>query len=107
MSDFHPLRTFDSALSIAAMTIELLLICGFLVGLIVGVLIAKPQLGCLALLIVPVAMIGYISWWQGQNPDDLRSTSGLDFVFGPLWPSLGAIGGYFVGKSLRSVFDKR
>ncbi len=83
------------------MTIEFLLFWGFVAGLIVGALMAKPQLGCLILLAVPVAMIAYISWWQGENPGKLRSTSGLDFLFGPLWPSLGAIGGLFVGKLMR------
>lgn len=83
------------------MSIELLIFCGFVAGLLVGVTIRKPSLGCLILLTVPVAMIAYISWWQGENPDKLRSTSALDFVFGPLWPSLGAIGGFFAGKLLR------
>jgi len=46
-------------------------------------------------------------WWQGEHPEDLRSTSGLDFVFAPLWPSLGAVMGYFAGMWFRSVFDGR
>jgi hypothetical protein len=80
---------------------------GGVVGLLVGVLLPRPKLGCMVLLIVPVAMIFFVSWWQGQHPENLRSTSGLDFVFGPLWPSVGATAGYFVGMWLRSLFDKR
>ena len=87
------------------MTIGVLIAGGFLAGLLVGVIITRLKLGCAVLLTVPVAMILYLSWSQGQNPDNLRSTSGLDFLFGPLWPSLGAIVGLFVGRLLRSPFN--
>ena len=80
---------------------------GAAIGLIVGMVLHRPKIGCAALLIVPVAMIFFVSWWQGQHPENLRSTSGLDFIFGPLWPSLGAIGGYFIGRWLRTLFDNR
>lgn len=80
---------------------------GAVVGLLIGVILPRPKIGCLALLAVPVAMISFISWWQGEHPENLRSTSGLDLVFGPLWPSLGAFGGYYVGRRLRSAFGKR
>jgi hypothetical protein len=83
------------------MTIEALLVYGFIVGFAVGFAVADRKLGCVVLLAVPVAMIAYVSWWQGQNPDKIRSTSGLDFVFGPLWPSLGAIGGIFLAWAFR------
>jgi hypothetical protein len=76
------------------------------IGLLVGMVLPRPKLGCIALLAVPVAMIVFISWWQGEHPENLRSTSALDFVFGPLWPSLGAIGGYFAGMWLRSLLEK-
>ncbi len=89
------------------LTIEGSLAVGAVAGLLVGLLLTRPKLGCLVLLAVPVAMIFFISWWQGEHPENLRSTSGLDFVFGPLWPSLGAIGGYYLGMGLRSFFDRR
>lgn len=89
------------------LTIEGSFALGIGVGMLVGITLPRPKLGCLVLLAVPVAMIAYISWWQGEHPENLRSTSALDFVFGPLWPSLGAIGGYFTGKWLRSLLDKR
>lgn len=51
-------------------------------------------------------MVAYISWWQSQHPESLRSTSALDFLFGPLWPSLGAIAGFYAGKLLVSLDAK-
>ncbi len=89
------------------LTIEGWLAIGVAAGLLIGILFPRPKLGCFVLLAVPVAMIFFISWWQGEHPENLRSTSGLDFVFGPLWPSLGALPGYFVGIWLRSLFDNR
>ncbi|HEX8626242.1 MAG TPA: hypothetical protein VF782_14370 [Allosphingosinicella sp.] len=52
-------------------------------------------------------MIVYVAWWQGENPDKLRSTSGLDFIFGALWPSLGALAGLFAGDGLKSRLRRR
>ena len=89
------------------LTITQLLVAGFVAGLLIGIVLSRPKVGCVGLLAVPVGMFAYIWWWQGQNPDKLRSTSGLDFVFGPLWPSLGAIGGYLVGVALRSLLSKK
>ena len=88
------------------MSIELLIFCGFVAGLLVGLAIARPGLAWFILLAVPVAMIVYVYWWQGENPDKLRSTSALDFIFGPLWPSLGAIAGLFAGRLMRPPFPK-
>ena len=84
------------------MTIEQLLIAGVFAGLPVGLMIDRHKIGCLALLVVPLAMFLYVGWWQSANPDKLNSTSGLDFMFGPLWPSLGALGGYYAGRLVRS-----
>ena len=88
-------------------SIEGLFAVGFAAGLIIGAVIARPKLGCLVLLIVPIAMFAYVAWWQSQNPDKLRSTSSLQFVFGPLWPSLGALAGYYAGPWLRSIVQRR
>jgi hypothetical protein len=88
------------------MTIAMLLGAGFVAGLLLGVAFAEPAYGCAFLLTVSVAMFGYIWWWQSQNPDELRSTSSLDFLFGPLWPSLGAVGGFLAGVLLRTLFQK-
>jgi hypothetical protein len=53
-------------------------------------------------------MIAYVYAWQSAHPESLRSTSGLDFLFVPLWASLGAMGGYVIGASLRYfILSKR
>ena len=83
------------------LSIEGCLALGFAFGFFIGILIGKPKLGCLILFAAPIAMIAYISWWQGQHPENLRSTSGLDFVFGSLWPSLGALCGYYLARGIR------
>ena len=84
--------------------IEALLMIGLVVGFFVGLAIPSHKMGCLALLPVPIVMIGYISRWQSQHPDNLRSTSGLDFLFGPLWPSAGAIAGFYLGRVVRARY---
>jgi hypothetical protein len=83
------------------LTIEGSGLIGLVAGLLIGLLIGQKRTGCIVLLIVPIAMIVYISYWQQQHPENLRSTSGLDFMFGPLWPSLGALIGLYVGRYLR------
>jgi hypothetical protein len=83
------------------MTIEMLLITGAFAGFVIGLCFRSPKLGCAALWIVPLAMIAYVYAWQHANPENIRSTSGLDFLFGPLWPSLGAMGGFVIGTALR------
>jgi hypothetical protein len=87
-------------------TIYGLLAAGFVSGMLIGLYVNKHKLGCLVLLAVPFSMIVYVSWWQGQHPENLRSTSGLDFLFGPLWPSLGATVGFYVGLGLRRLVQK-
>ncbi len=79
-------------------------IIGLVVGLFICIFLPRPKVGCLALLAVPLAMIVYIGLWQALHPENIRSTSALDFVFGPLWPSLGAIAGYLIGKVLGLLF---
>jgi uncharacterized membrane protein YfcA len=88
------------------MAIVMMMFFGAIAGLLVGILIPNQRLGCVILLAVPVAMIIHISRWQDANPDALRSTSGLDFIFGPLWPSLGAIAGFAAGRMLHNALTK-
>ena len=88
-------------------TIEGLLAVGFVAGLLVGITVTRQKIGCIILLIVPVLMIFYIGWWQSQHPASIRSTSALDYIFGPLWPSVGAVCGYYTGLWLRFRFNKR
>ncbi|MBN8817133.1 MAG: hypothetical protein J0I80_00255 [Sphingomonas sp.] len=90
------------------MTIETLLFAGVIFGLIVGLAFRSHKLGCAALWIVPIAVFAYVDWWQNAHPENLRSTSGLDFVFSLPWPSMGAMGGYLVGIAIRyAVVEKR
>ncbi|MCA0211335.1 MAG: hypothetical protein LCH74_19940 [Proteobacteria bacterium] len=84
--------------------IEALLIIGFVVGFFVGLVMPSHKVGCIALLPVPIIMIAYISQWQSQHPENLRSTSALDFIFGPLWPSAGAIAGFYLGRLVRTRY---
>ncbi len=88
------------------MTIEAMLVCGAVIGLLIGLLSPSVRVGCTTLWIIPVGMIAYIALWQWQHPESLRSTSALDLMFGPLWPSLGAIVGYVAGGGLR-LFIRR
>lgn len=89
------------------LTIEGSLAIGAVAGLFVGMLVPRPKVGCFILLAVPVAMIFFISGWQAEHPENLRSTSALDSFFGPLWPSIGAVGGYFAGMWLRNLWGRR
>jgi hypothetical protein len=91
------------------MTIEALLIVAATFGLIVGLALRSPKLGCAALWIVPLAVIAYFDWWQNAHPENLRSTSGLDLVFvGLPFSSIGAMSGYLAGIAIRyAVREKR
>ena len=71
---------------------------GAIAGFAIGYLVKRHAAGCAALALVPLAMFGYIWFWQSQHPENLRSTSALDFVFGPLWPSLGALAGFYIAR---------
>jgi hypothetical protein len=94
------------ALERLLLTIEGSFFIGAVAGIVIGFFISRPKLGCAVLLIIPTAMIFFIGWWQGQHPENLRSTSGLDFMFGPLWPSVGALAGSCLGRLLKSRIDK-
>lgn len=83
------------------MSINLLLLYGALAGLAAGIAIPWQRVGCIVLLVVPIAMIVYVSRWQAAHPENIRSTSSLDFVFGPLWPSVGALAGFYAARMVR------
>jgi hypothetical protein len=88
-------------------TIEGLLLLGFIAGCLVGVTIPSQKIGCLILLAIPIGMIGYIAWWQNQHPENIRSTSGLDFIFGPLWPSISAITAFYLSAGIRDRIKRK
>ena len=75
-------------------SVETLLIVGFFAGVVGGLLLGSKRIGCWTMGIVPIAAIGYVSWWQGQHPENIRSTSGLDFLFVPIPPTIAALVGY-------------
>lgn len=79
---------------------------GAVFGLLIGFFIPRWKLGCLVLLIIPITMFYYVDWWQDQHPEILNSTSGLQYFFGPLWPSFGAMAGYYMGTLARVLFGK-
>ncbi|WP_404337111.1 hypothetical protein AB2M62_01240 [Sphingomonas sp. MMS12-HWE2-04] len=89
------------------MTISMLLLCGAIAGLILGSLIPRQRIGCFVLFVVPIAMVVYVSRWQAVHPENIRSTSGLDFIFVPLWPSLAALAGFYVARALRASIVRR
>jgi hypothetical protein len=88
-------------------SIQALLAIGFLFGVGVGGLLSKGKLGCIALLAVPVAAVTYVSWWHGENPDLVRSTSGLEFLFVPIPPSTAALAGFAVVYLIRNWLSTR
>lgn len=83
------------------MTIEAMLMVGAMIGFIIGLGAPRERVGCLVLLIIPVSMFVYTWIWQAQHPENLRSTSALDLIFMPLWPSVGAVAGYAFGRLVR------
>lgn len=83
------------------MTIEAMLTIGAVIGFMIGLGAPRKRTGCLALLIIPLGALLYTGIWQGQHPENLRSTSALDFIFVPLWPSFGAVAGYVLGRLVR------
>ncbi|RSU59626.1 hypothetical protein DAH66_00345 [Sphingomonas koreensis] len=85
------------------MTIEAMLVLGALAGLAIGMIASRERSGCLMLLAIPIVAFVYVWIWQAQHPESLRSTSALEFVFGPLWPSIGAVAGYVLGRLGRAA----
>jgi hypothetical protein len=89
------------------MTINMMLAFGAIAGILIGILIPRHRIGCITLLVVPLAMVVYIGFWQAVHPENLRSTSALDFLFGPLWPSLGALPGFYITRGVRAWLAQR
>jgi hypothetical protein len=88
-------------------TIEGSFAIGAGIGIVIGLTVGQTRIGCMILLVVPVLMFGYVYHWQNQHLESLRSTSALDFIFGPLWPSSGAFSGYVLGKVIKAAVRGR
>lgn len=71
-----------------------LLLTGFLAGLMLSLTLRNRRFGCFSLAMIPVGAWSYVDWWQSQHPELLRSTSGLEFLFVPVPPMIGALAGY-------------
>ncbi len=84
-------------------TIEGLLLIGFIMGALVAYFLSQ-KIGCAALITIPIIMLIYIDWWLNNNPDSTSSTSALAYIFVPLWPSMGAIAGYFAVNFIKSRY---
>lgn len=81
------------------MTITAWILLGALAGGAIG---HFSRRGLVALLTIPVGMIAVVLIYHAVYAGELRSTSALDFVFGPLWPTLGAVPGFHAARALRS-----
>lgn len=88
------------------MTITQLILAGALAGLAVS-LVPSRKTGCMVLWLVPLAMLIAVSI---ELSDPERVPDALDallFVFGPLWPSLGALAGFTLGRVVRGFVVSR
>ena len=70
------------------MSFATLLAAGFVVGVVISLIVRMRWAGCLASLIVPVGAALFVSWSHSVSTD-LRSTSGLDYLFVPVPPIMG------------------
>ena len=84
------------------MTIAQLIIAGAAVGFAIALVMRRGRQGCALLLLVPLSMIAFVILDQSVlHPENVRSTSALELIFGPLWPTLGAVGGFAMGLVVR------
>lgn len=88
------------------MTIQGLLFVGAIIGFVAALLFARPWPGCASLWIIPLTMIVVVIFDHHIHPETVRSTSALDFMFAPAWPSLGAMAGYIAGRLTRLFIAK-
>jgi hypothetical protein len=63
------------------MSFTILVGSGAIAGIAFGLIFGTRPVGWLSLLLVPIAAIFYINWWQAQHSENLRSTSALDYIF--------------------------
>ena len=87
--------------------VAILIIIGLLYGIGLGLMSRSGKVGCLASMAVPITAIGYVGWWHGANPELVRSTSGLEYIFVPIPPTLAALFGFAVVFLVRDWLDTR
>ena len=67
-----------------------LISAGAIAGAFLAAIFGTRPVGCASLLIVPVSAFFFVRWWQNSHPELLRSTSGMDYLFVPPIPTIGA-----------------
>ena len=83
------------------MSIEGWIFAGALAGVLAS-LLPSGKLGCAVLCVIPLAMFSLV---HEELSDPTRRPDALDalmYFFGPLWPSLGALGGFLAGRKART-----
>ena len=74
-------------------------------GAVAGVLaslLPNYKFGCAVLCAIPVAMLILLSIELASRPPD--ALDALLYIFAPLYPSIGAVPGFFLGKAARKYF---
>tara|TARA_B100000678_G_C18046147_1_gene436715 strand:- start:9 stop:284 length:276 start_codon:yes stop_codon:yes gene_type:complete len=89
------------------MSFTILVAAGALAGAALALIFGTRPIGCLSLLLVPISAVAYVSWWQDQHPENLRSTSGLDYLFIPPIPLIGALVTYGAIFFIRDWLETR
>lgn len=78
-----------------------LMLIFFVLGAMLGLAFSSKRLGCLSLALIPLGGFAYVDWWQGQNLEMLRSTSGLDYLFVQFPVLIGGFAGYALVAFIR------
>lgn len=89
------------------MSFWVLFIAGVAAGAALALMFGTRPIGWISLLIVPISAFAYVDWWQAQHPENLRSTSGLDYLFIPPIPMAGAFVSYAVIFLVRAWLETR
>jgi hypothetical protein len=76
------------------MTVLVLIGSGALAGACFALIFGTRPIGWISLILVPIAAIFYVYAWQHNHPENLRSTSALDYVFITPVPLVGALIAY-------------
>ena len=84
-------------------SIEAFIFAGFVAGLAIGWLAPTSKPGCFVVLGVPILALCYVTWRSTGHPEIRaeQSTWALVYFFGPLWPSIGALVGFYLVRAMR------
>lgn len=76
------------------MSITVLIGIGAAAGAGFALIFGTRPVGWLSLMLVPLCTIFWVYYWQNTHPENLRSTSALDYVFITPVPLVGALMAY-------------